>query len=172
MWKILLFVFIEYVVISLIISIDAYEPKNKKRLKRLIKLILWLLTGVVTGFIAKENRDYALYFIISVYFSVSYLLAIINPYLQGIFFNASVYSLIGFFIWKYWYAKHPIIVWGVVLILVGAALDFWKGQISKMRSGIDADIETEEEYQEKNRKKKRKKTIFKFVRLAYKAWRI
>lgn len=172
MWVILLIAFIEYAAISIFITIDPYASKGNKRGKRLVKMLIWLITAVVVNYLMKENGDYKIYLMIACFFAIKHFLEIINPYLEHMFFTATVYAVIGYLLWCFWYEKHPIIVCGVILLLVCAALTAWKDWFVQMRQGLDADIESEEHYQEEMKKKKRKKALFKFARIAFKTWRM
>lgn len=172
MWKILLFAFIEYVVIGIFITIDPYASKRNKRVKRLIKMLLWVLTAVITSYLMKTNNDYVIYLFVSFFFIIKYLLEIINPYFGNMFIYAIMFSAIGYALWHFFYEGHPIIVCAVILFVFYGTISIMKDEYLLMKKGMDADIEYAKSEEEKEKKKKRKKSLIKFVRLAYKAWRL
>ena len=94
MWVILLIAFIEYAAISIFITIDPYASKGNKRGKRLVKMLIWLITAVVVNYLMKENGDYKIYLMIACFFAIKHFLEIINPYLEHMFFTATVYAVI------------------------------------------------------------------------------
>ena len=59
-----------------------------------------------------------------------------------------------------------------ILFVFSGKIACMKEQFLLMKKGLDDDIEFEKDEEEKKKKKKRKKTLFKFARLAYKAWRM
>lgn len=48
MWLYFMIAFVEYVIVSMVISVDAYESKSRKRCKRLGKMIVWGITAGIT----------------------------------------------------------------------------------------------------------------------------
>lgn len=168
MWKIFLFAFIEYVVMGVFITIDPYASKSNKRIKRLIKMLLWVLTAVITSSLMQTNNDYVIYLLVSLFFIIKYLLEIINPYLGNMFIYAIMGSAIGYVLWYFFYEGHPIITCAVILFVLYGTISMMKDEYLLMKKGMDADIE----FAKSEEKKKRKKSLLKFVRLAYKARRL
>ena len=54
MWIILALAMVEYFAISIFIPIDPYASKGNKRLKRFIRMVLWLLTDFIVYYQIKK----------------------------------------------------------------------------------------------------------------------
>lgn len=167
MWKMLLFAFIEYIVIGIFLPIDASKSKASRRLKRFIKLLLWVVTGIVVNYLMRENSEYAIYLMISVCFVINYFLEIINPYLGEMFTVTITSGLLGAGAYFFWFEQHPVIIGVVILFFVATIIFGWKEAVLNMRRGLDADVEREKE-EEENRNKISIFKIFKVVRFVNK----
>ena len=88
--------FVEYIVITFLITIDPYETKGKKRIKRFIKMMLWLITAGILYNTFEINQNIIFFLIIACFFCVKYLLDIINPYLGFLFYATTIYFIIGY----------------------------------------------------------------------------
>ena len=53
MWLYFMIAFVEYVIVSMVISVDAYESKSRKRCKRLGKMIVWGITAGITYYLSR-----------------------------------------------------------------------------------------------------------------------
>ena len=85
MWIILALAMVEYFAISIFIPIDPYASKGNKRLKRFIRMVLWLLTDFIVYYQIKKWDELVVYLMISTFFTVKYFLEIFNPYLGDIY---------------------------------------------------------------------------------------
>ena len=56
MWLYFMIAFVEYVIVSMVISVDAYESKSRKRCKRLGKMIIWGITAGITYYLSRKKR--------------------------------------------------------------------------------------------------------------------
>ena len=155
MWLYFMIAFVEYVIVSMVISVDAYESKSRKRCKRLGKMIVWGITAGITYYLSRTQHDYAIYFLISCFLVLKYAFDIISPHL-GVC----------------WYEKHPIIIVAIIGLLIITFLYVCKENLSMIKQGIDADILFEEKYQANLKKKKRKRFYFKLARFAFKIYRM
>ena len=169
MWIILALAMVEYFAISIFIPIDPYASKGNKRLKRFIRMVLWLLTDFIVYYQIKKWDELVVYLMISTFFTVKYFLEIFNPYL-GDMYLLGVFS--GGMSYYFWYERHPVIACIIFIVLACGTLVTWKEDISFMIQRLDADIEEDIRIQESARKKKRKKSISKLVWFLIKAWRI
>ena len=160
MWLYFMIAFVEYVIVSMVISVDAYESKSRKRCKRLGKMIVWGITAGIT------------YFLISCFLVLKYAFDIISPHLGNTLFTGIVYGGIGWVLWVCWYEKHPIIIVAIIGLLIITFLYVCKENLSMIKQGIDADILFEEKYQANLKKKKRKRFYFKLARFAFKIYRM
>lgn len=57
MWIILALAMVEYFAISIFIPIDPYASKGNKRLKRFIRMVLWLLTDFIVYYQIKNGTN-------------------------------------------------------------------------------------------------------------------
>lgn len=85
MWIILALAMVEYFAISIFIPIDPYASKGNKRLKRFIRMVLWLLTDFIVYYQIKKWDELVVYLMISTFFTVKYFLEIFNPYLGDMY---------------------------------------------------------------------------------------
>jgi hypothetical protein len=172
MWLYFMIAFVEYVIVSMVISVDAYESKSRKRCKRLGKMIVWGITAGITYYLSRTQHDYAIYFLISCFLVLKYAFDIISPHLGNTLFTGTVYGGIGWILWVCWYEKHPIIIVAIIGLLIITFLYVCKENLSMIKQGIDADILFEEKYQANLKKKKRKRFYFKLARFAFKIYRM
>lgn len=172
MWRIVFVLFIQFFIFNCIIKINPYDTKTKKRIRRFIKAILWILSGFVSVFLISNQLYLYVFLGMCAVFAMKYLWDMINPYLGDAFFGMVFYGIISFLIISYTYRNHPNIAWIVFLVFVMFTILYWVDGIKNMRKYDDADIQKEKELEEKSAKSKRRKTIFKLARLAVKAWRL
>ena len=172
MWIILALAMVEYFAISIFIPIDPYASKGNKRLKRFIRMVLWLLTDFIVYYQIKKWDELVVYLMISTFFTVKYLLEIFNPYLGDMYLLGVFSGGMSYYLWTHWYERHPVIACIIFIVLACGTLVTWKEDISFMIQRLDADIEEDIRIQESARKKKRKKSISKLVWFLIKAWRI
>lgn len=167
--------FVEYIVITFLITIDPYETKGKKRIKRFIKMMLWLITAGILYNTFEINQNIIFFLIIACFFCVKYLLDIINPYLGFLFYATTIYFIIGYLFYVFLYPKHKVVAGIGMLVLILVTISVWKEQLAFMLKGLDADIEAAKEEEDKRENKKRKKRIkkfFKTTRFFLKRWKI
>ena len=172
MWIILALAMVEYFAISIFIPIDPYASKGNKRLKRFIRMVLWLLTDFIVYYQIKKWDELVVYLMISTFFTVKYFLEIFNPYLGDMYLLGVFSGGMSYCLWTHWYERHPVIACIIFIVLACGTLVTWKEDISFMIQRLDADIEEDIRIQESARKKKRKKSISKLVWFLIKAWRI
>ena len=172
MWIILALAMVEYFAISIFIPIDPYASKGNKRLKRFIRMVLWLLTDFIVYYQIKKWDELVVYLMISTFFTVKYFLEIFNPYLGDMYLLGVFSGVMSYYLWTHWYERHPVIACIIFIVLACGTLVTWKEDISFMIQRLDADIEEDIRIQESARKKKRKKSISKLVWFLIKAWRI
>ena len=172
MWIILALAMVEYFAISIFIPIDPYASKGNKRLKRFIRMVLWLLTDFIVYYQIKKWDELVVYLMISTFFTVKYFLEIFNPYLGDMYLLGVFSGAVSYYLWTHWYERHPVIACIIFIVLACGTLVTWKEDISFMIQRLDADIEEDIRIQESARKKKRKKSISKLVWFLIKAWRI
>ena len=67
MWIILALAMVEYFAISIFIPIDPYASKGNKRLKRFIRMVLWLLTDFIVYYQIKKWDELVVYLMISTF---------------------------------------------------------------------------------------------------------
>lgn len=145
MWKMLLFAIIKYIVIGIFLPIDANKSKASRRLKRFIKLLLWVVSGIAVNYLMRGSSEYEIYLMVSVCFVINYFLEIINLYLGEMFIVTITAGLLGAGAYFFWFEQHPNIIGIVILYFVASMIFAWKESFLNMWWGLDADVEWEKD---------------------------
>lgn len=174
MLRMLVLAVVEYIIIGCCVVIDPYEPKGKKRIKRFLKMLIWIMTAGMAYYFFGTDGEGKFFFFITCFMVVKYLLDIINPYLGLIFYLTLVYAIMGFILYGILYQQHLIIFGLGILILCLVTFSVWKEQLTLMIKGFDADIEYARSQEKWRIEKKRKRTkeLFKCIWVIFKAWRL